>query len=76
VPIGSAPALAGLAAPALSETLDRFWVSPVPLPQRPPTLDVEPDLLLRQLPPPGPALGGPGLADRLRPAYQRLGDDS
>jgi uncharacterized Zn finger protein len=72
--IGAAPALTGLATPPLSETLDRFWTSPVPLPKRPPTLDVEPDLLLRQLPPPGPALGGPGLTDRLRPAYQRLGD--
>jgi hypothetical protein len=56
----------------LSQTLDRFWVSPVPLPQRPPTLDVESDLLLRQLPPPGPELGGTELTDRLRVAYRRF----
>jgi uncharacterized Zn finger protein len=71
-PIGAAAALADLATPPLEQTLDRFWVSPVPLPQRPPTLDVEPDLLLRQLPPPGPGLGGPELAERLRAAYRRI----
>ncbi|NJC70755.1 hypothetical protein HC031_13670 [Planosporangium thailandense] len=71
-PLGAATALADVAAPPLDSTLDRFWVPPVPLPQRPPTLDVEPDLLLRQLPPPGPALGGPPLVDRLRPAYRRM----
>ncbi|MCW2638525.1 MAG: hypothetical protein JWP76_831 [Dactylosporangium sp.] len=76
VRIGAAAALADLATPPLAQTLDRFWVSPVPLPQRPPTLDVEPDLLLRQLPPPGPELGGPDLTERLRPAYQRFGGES
>jgi uncharacterized Zn finger protein len=75
VPIGAAAALADLSTPPLAQTLDRFWVSPVPLPQRPPTLDVEPDLLLRQLPPPGPELGGPDLIERLRPAYRRFGGD-
>jgi uncharacterized Zn finger protein len=70
--LGTAVALADLHTPPLDEVLDRFWVAPVPLPQRPPTLDVEPDLLLRQLPPPGPGLGGPALADRLRPAYRRF----
>jgi uncharacterized Zn finger protein len=70
---GSATALAGLTVPALDETLDRFWLPPVPLPQRPPTLDVEPDLLLRQLPQPGPELGGPDLVDRMRAAYERFG---
>ncbi|GII20893.1 SWIM zinc finger family protein [Planosporangium mesophilum] len=74
VPIGAGPALAELATPPLEQTLDRYWVSPVPLPQRPPTLDVEPDLLLRQLPPPGPELGGPGLTDRLRGIYRWFGD--
>jgi uncharacterized Zn finger protein len=72
--IGAAAALADLATPTLAESLDRlsldrFWLPPVPLPHRPPTLDTEPDLLLRQLPPPGPALGGPSLLDALRPAY-------
>jgi hypothetical protein len=34
---------------------------------------VEPDLLLRQLPEPGPELGGSNLVDRLRPVYDQLG---
>lgn len=54
----------------LDEMLDRFWVMPVPLPDRPPTLDTAPDLLLRQLPTPGAALGGAGLVAKLRPLYQ------
>jgi uncharacterized Zn finger protein len=72
--IGSATALADLTVPPLAETLDRFWLPPVPLPQRPPTLDVEPDLLLRQLPVPGPGLGGEDLVDRLRPVYRHFRD--
>lgn len=72
-PAGAARALAGLTSPPLSETLDRFWLPPVPLPaRRPPTLATEPDLLLRQLAPPGPELGGPALRERLREAYRRL----
>jgi uncharacterized Zn finger protein len=75
--VGAALALAELASPTLAESLDRlsldrFWLPPVPLPDRPPTLDTEPDLLLRQLPPPGAALGGPALTDALRPAYHRF----
>jgi uncharacterized Zn finger protein len=75
--IGAAAALAEFSTPTLAESLDRlsldrFWLPPVPLPSRPPTLDTEPDLLLRQLPPPGPALGGPALLDALRPAYHRF----
>ncbi len=70
--IGSATALADLNTPPLAEALDRFWVSPVPLPQRPPTLDIEPDLLLRQLPEPGPELGGTKLQTRLAEAYRLL----
>lgn len=77
--VGAAVALADLATPSLADSLDRlsldrFWLPPVPLPDRPPTLDTEPDLLLRQLPPPGPALGGPALLDALRPAYHRFGE--
>jgi uncharacterized Zn finger protein len=72
--IGAATALADLTVPPLAETLDRFWLPPVPLPQRPPTLDVEPDLLLRQLPVPGPGLGGEDLVDRLRPVYRHFRD--
>jgi uncharacterized Zn finger protein len=70
--IGAAAALAELNMPPLAQALDRFWVSPVPLPHRPPTLDVEPDLLLRQLPEPGPQLGGTELRTRLGEAYGLL----
>jgi hypothetical protein len=75
--VGAALALADLASPSLAESLDRlsldrFWLPPVPLPARSPTLDTEPDLLLRQLPTPSPALGGTALVDALRPAYHRF----
>jgi uncharacterized Zn finger protein len=69
-PIGAAVALADLTSPPLAEAIDRFWLPPVPLPAQPVTLDTEPDLLLRQLPPPGPVLGGPDLVEQLRAAYQ------
>jgi uncharacterized Zn finger protein len=69
--VGAAVALADLGSPP--EDLHRFWLPPVPLPPRPPTLDADPDLLLRQLPTPGPALGGTALTDTLRPAYLRFG---
>jgi hypothetical protein len=47
----------------------RFWVSPVPLPARPPTLTTDVDLVLRQLPTPDPRLGGRALVDDLRGLY-------
>lgn len=56
--------------PPLEDLRDRFWVMPVPLPERPPVLDAAPDLLLRQLPTPGPALGGASLVAKLRPLYE------
>ncbi len=68
---GSALALAGLTQPAGQP--ERFWLPPAPLPARPATLDVEADLLLRQLPMPGTTLGGSTLVARLRTAYQRFG---
>jgi uncharacterized Zn finger protein len=68
--IGAASALHDITSPALADTVDRFWVSPVPLPIRPPTLDTDVDLLLRQLPAPGPELGGTDLTAALRTAYQ------
>jgi uncharacterized Zn finger protein len=71
-PGGAAAALADVVAVPLAEAIDRFWVPPVPLPSRAPTLDADPDLLLRQLPPPSPALGGDALAERLRAAYRRM----
>ncbi|WP_433529338.1 SWIM zinc finger family protein [Micromonospora sp. CA-263727] len=70
---GAARALADLPAAPLAETVDRFWLPPVPLPDRPPSLTSRPDLLLRQLGAPAPAIGGPGLAERLRHAYRQLG---
>ncbi|MFD6565188.1 SWIM zinc finger family protein [Micromonospora profundi] len=69
-PAGAARALAGLSATPLAEATDRFWSPPVPLPDRPPRLATGPDLLLRQLGPPAPAIGGPGLLERLRRAYR------
>lgn len=70
--IGAAVALADLGEAPLAETTDRFWLPPVPLPDRPATLDTEPDLLLRQLPAPGAGLGGTDLVEALRPAYRRF----
>ncbi|MEV2241926.1 SWIM zinc finger family protein [Micromonospora sp. NPDC049891] len=71
---GAVRALTDLPVMPLAETVDRFWLSPVPLPDRPPSLTARPDLLLRQLGPPAPAIGGPGLVERLRHAYRQLGD--
>jgi uncharacterized Zn finger protein len=64
--------LADIPSPPLADVLERYWLPPVPLPKRPATLDTEPDLLLRQLPTPGPDLGGDKLIGHLRPAYDRL----
>ncbi|MGI5523078.1 SWIM zinc finger family protein [Micromonospora sp. CA-259024] len=72
-PVGAARALAGLSATPLAEAADRFWLPPVPLPDRPPRLVTGPDLLLRQLGAPAPAIGGPGLLERLRRAYRAFG---
>ncbi|MEU8209720.1 SWIM zinc finger family protein [Micromonospora sp. NPDC049044] len=72
-PVGAARALAGLPATTLAESADRFWTPPVPLPDRPPRLATGPDLLLRQLGAPAPAIGGPGLLERLRRAYRAFG---
>ncbi|WKU07731.1 SWIM zinc finger family protein [Micromonospora sp. HUAS LYJ1] len=65
---GSARVLADL--PDVPPAVDRFWVSPVPLPDRPPILATGPELLLRQLGSPAAAIGGPGLLERLRRAYR------
>ncbi|PZG20533.1 hypothetical protein C1I95_09230, partial [Micromonospora craterilacus] len=70
---GAARALADLPTAPLADAVDRFWLPPVPLPDRPPSLTSRPDLLLRQLGAPAPAIGGPGLAERLRHAYRLLG---
>jgi len=70
--VGAAHALAELVDQPLEACIDRFWLPSQPLPPRPPTLDAAADLLLRQLPAPGVAIGGPGLVERLRTAYQRF----
>ncbi len=70
--IGAAAALSEVHSPALADTVDRFWVAPVPLPARPPTLDTNVDLLLRQLAAPDSTLGGAELLARLRTLYTAL----
>ncbi|GAA3772418.1 SWIM zinc finger family protein [Micromonospora maritima] len=71
--LGAARVLAGLPSVEPDEELARFWLAPTPLPDRPPTLATGPELLLRQLGPPGAGIGGPGLAERLRRAYREFG---
>ncbi|MFY1703525.1 SWIM zinc finger family protein [Micromonospora sp. WMMA1923] len=71
--VGAYRALAGQPSVSLADSVDRFWLPPVPLPDRPPTLATEPELVLRQLGPPAAAIGGPGLLERLRRAYRELG---
>jgi uncharacterized Zn finger protein len=70
VPAATGAALALTDLPAPARQPDHFWLPPAPLPARPATLAAEPDLLLRQLPKPGPELGGAWLTDKLRSAYQ------
>jgi uncharacterized Zn finger protein len=71
---GTAIALADMASPELAETVERFWVSPVPLPSRPPTVATESDLVLRQLPTPPATLGGDALVEQLRGYYAGFAD--
>lgn len=52
-----------------------FWTGP-PLPEVPGSPPLPTDLLLRQLPEPGAALGGADLLTRLAPLYARLADPS
>jgi uncharacterized Zn finger protein len=71
--VGAAAALRDVHSPELGEVLDRYWLPPVPLTGKTrPVLSVEPDLLLRQLPTPGPRLGGKALVEALRPLYRRM----
>jgi uncharacterized Zn finger protein len=67
--IGAGAALRDMTSPELAETVGRFWVAPVPLPPRPPTLVTDVDLVLRQLPVPDATLGGKELTDTLRTLY-------
>jgi len=70
--IGTAIALAGLTTPTRESLVDQFWLAPVPLPKRPPSLAHRADLLLRQLPAPGPAVGGPATMERLTRLYEQF----
>jgi len=70
--VSAASELADLPGTPVAEQLDRFWVAPVPLPARPPTLAAPADVLLRQLPGPPATLGGATLAADLADAYRRL----
>jgi uncharacterized Zn finger protein len=67
--IGTAPALSEVVSPEAADTVNRFWVAPVPLPTRPPTLTTDVDLVLRQLPAPDGTLGGSALTAELRGLY-------
>ena len=58
----------------VATALDRFWLAPVPLPARPPTLDASADLVLRALPDPPQSLGGKALVEELRVLYLSLPD--
>jgi uncharacterized Zn finger protein len=71
---GLGRALEDLPALDVATALDRFWLSPVPLPSRPPTLDAAADLVLRALPDPPQALGGKALVEELRALYVALPD--
>jgi hypothetical protein len=73
-PIGTGPVLVDVPDIPLGDSVDRFWLAPAPLPPRPPTIQTEADLLLRQLPTPGRDIGGPGLLERLRPAYDTFAE--
>ena len=71
-PVSSATELADLPVGELDDMLTRFWVPPVPLPPRPPTVEAPPDLLLRQLAGPPATLGGAALGTALDDVSRRL----
>ena len=73
-PLSAARVLGDLPAVDVRTALDRFWLPPVPLPPRPPTLDAPVDLLVRQLPDPPPALGGRDTLESLARLYLALPD--
>ena len=67
---GSGLALLDIAPPPADP--EQFWLPPPPLPPRPAVLEADATLLLRQLPAPAAPIGGTGLTERLRVAYQRF----
>jgi uncharacterized Zn finger protein len=70
--IDAAMALTDVHSAPLDEAIDRFWIPAVPLQNRPPTLDTETDLLLRQLATPPSTVGGAALVAHLRDLYRQL----
>jgi uncharacterized Zn finger protein len=72
-PITAATVLDDLPEGIPADSLDRFWVPPVPLPARPPGLEAPVDLLFRQLAGPPATLGGAATAAALAEVYRRLG---
>jgi uncharacterized Zn finger protein len=74
-PVGALRVLGDLPSVDLAAVTDRFWVPPVPLPARPPTLEAPVDLLVRQLPDPPPALGGRPTLEALGALYLALAGD-
>lgn len=72
--LGARAALAdiGPGGPRLTTDVAGFWAAP-PLPPLPSHAVLPDDLVLRQLPDPGPVLGGAGLLTHLLPLYARLG---
>jgi uncharacterized Zn finger protein len=73
-PLSAARVLVDLPDVDVRAALDRFWLPPVPLPARPPTLDAPADLLVRQLPDPPPSLGGRAVLESLGRLYLALPD--
>ncbi len=75
---GAALALAGLEFGDRDEASSdpaHFWQPPAPLPPRPASLVVDPDLVLRQLATPSTALGGDRLVTVLQETYRQFGGD-
>jgi uncharacterized Zn finger protein len=73
-PLSAARVLGDLPTVDVRTALERFWLPPVPLPARPPTLDAPVDLLVRQLPDPPPALGGRATLEELGRLHLALPD--
>ena len=75
---GAALALGGLDLDnrdSATTEMTHFWQPPAPLPPRPASLVVDPDLILRQLPTPSTALGGDHLVTVLQETYRHFGSD-
>jgi uncharacterized Zn finger protein len=74
-PVSARRVLADLPSVDVAAAAERFWLPPVPLTARPPTLEAPADLLLRQLPDPPPSLGGRATHEALAALYLAAGRD-